>query len=127
MADMPAWQPFTKAVCASPVEPIPPASPGLRVRENDPRGLKRRKKCQAKTPEGMMRLGRKIIEDGLPQGSGMTGVSRQGTARRAGLVKTEHIFLPYAGGHWGPQRFLTYERTKILRTPATRQTIIQMQ
>jgi hypothetical protein len=30
-------------------------------------GLKRLKKCQAKTPEGMMRLAGKIIEDGLPQ------------------------------------------------------------
>ena len=34
---------------------------------NDPHGLKRLRKSQAKTPEGMMRLAEKIIEGNLPQ------------------------------------------------------------
>jgi hypothetical protein len=68
MADMPGWQPFTKAVRAGSAAPMSVAPPqGSLNRSNDPHGLKRLKKCQAKTPEGMMRLAGKIIEDGLPQ------------------------------------------------------------
>jgi hypothetical protein len=44
------------------------ASPGASVNcPNDPHGLKRLRKSQAKTPEGMMRLAEKIIEGNLPQ------------------------------------------------------------
>jgi len=44
------------------------ASPGASVNyANDPHGLKRLRKSQAKTPEGMMRVGEKIIEGNLPQ------------------------------------------------------------
>jgi hypothetical protein len=56
MADVPGLRPFTKALCAKSAERTPMASPQRRLA-----------KCQAKTPEGVMRLAGKIIEDGLPQ------------------------------------------------------------
>jgi hypothetical protein len=68
MTDAPGRLLFTKAVRAEPAEPTSVASPrGSLNCSNDPHGLKRLKKCQAKTPEGMMRLAGKIIENGLPQ------------------------------------------------------------
>ena len=68
MADVPGRRLSTKAVRAEPAGPTSVASSrGSLNCSNDPHGLKRLKKCQAKTPEGMMRFGNKIIEDGLPR------------------------------------------------------------
>jgi hypothetical protein len=56
MADLPRRQLFTKADRAEPAESTRAASP------QEP--LKRFKKCEAKTPEGVMRFAGKIIDDG---------------------------------------------------------------
>ena len=59
MADVPRRRLFTKAVRAEPAEPANVAS------SQGP--LKRLKKCQAKTSEGVMRFAGKIIENGQSQ------------------------------------------------------------
>jgi hypothetical protein len=67
MTDAPRRQLFTKAIRTVPAEPTLVASPRGSLKFKEPHALRRLKKCQAKTPEGMMRFGNKIIEDGLPR------------------------------------------------------------
>jgi hypothetical protein len=67
VSDPPGWQLFTKAACAASAKPILTATKRSLNSSNDPYGLKRLEKSRAKTPQGMMRLADKIIEEGLPR------------------------------------------------------------
>src|SRR5262249_26184358 len=66
---------FTKAVSAKPILATPKAS---LTTANDYYGLKRLAKSEAETPQGIMRLADKIIEDSLPQPAKLDSKKKEG-------------------------------------------------
>jgi hypothetical protein len=58
---------FSNAISAEPAAATKPAASTPLYFTTDPHGLKRLKKCRAKTPEGMMRAASEILNEGMPQ------------------------------------------------------------
>jgi len=58
---------FSKATSPEPAAATAPAARRTLNFTTDPHGLKRLKKCRAKTPEGLMRAASKILDEGMPQ------------------------------------------------------------
>ena len=68
MADVPGWRLFTKAVYAESAKPTPvSSSKGSLNYSNDPQGLRRLARSQAKSAKGLMRYAEKIIEGSSSQ------------------------------------------------------------
>jgi hypothetical protein len=67
MGTLGTMQLFSKAISAEPAEATAPAAKTPLNFTTDPHGLKRLKKCRAKTAEGMMRAATKILDEGTPR------------------------------------------------------------
>jgi hypothetical protein len=71
---VPGWQAFTKS---DPAESVPVAAKARKA-SSDQYGLVRLAKSEAKTPQGIMRLAKRIIEEALPQSALLQAEKVQG-------------------------------------------------